>query len=237
MTFTIVARCLQTRQLGVCLATSSLGVASRCPAVRRGVAAISSQCHTNWRLGLIGLDLAERGLTPDQIIDAMRATDPYFDDYRQIGIVTAAGAVAAHSPGHGKDFTGHLLGDGFVAMGNALAGPQVVAAIHSSFTGSVGLPLPERLVQAIEAGYAAGGETIGQTSAGLLVASPDYDRPLVDLRIDMANPLPGEGGDAVRDLRRVFDAYKPLIPYYAAYWADHPDVNAAAYLGHATEPA
>jgi uncharacterized Ntn-hydrolase superfamily protein len=233
MTFTVVARCPETRQLGVCLATSPLGVASRCPNVRRGVAAISSQCHSNWRLGLIGLDLAERGLSPDRIIAALRGTDPYFDEYRQVGIVTADGAVAAHSPSRGKDFTGHRLGDGFVAMGNGLAGPQVVDAIHDSFAGSTGLPLPERLVQAIEAGFAAGGEPIGQKSAGLLVSSPDYDRPLVDLRIDMASPLPGEGGDAVRDLRRVFDAYKPLIPYYADYWLDHPEVNAAAYQRNA----
>jgi uncharacterized Ntn-hydrolase superfamily protein len=139
--------------------------------------------------------------------------------------------LAAHSPGKGKDFTGHKLGDGFVAMGNGLAGRQVVDAIHDSFGGSAGLPLPERLVLAIEAGFAAGGEPIGQTSAGLLVSSPAYDRPLVDLRIDMANPLPSEGGDAVRDLRRVFDAYKPLIPYYAEYWLDHPEVSASAYLG------
>jgi len=231
MTFTIVARCPETRLLGVCLATSALGVASRCPAVRRGVAAVSLQCHSNWRLGLTGLDLAERGLPADRIIDALRAADPYFDDYRQFGIVTADGAVAAHSPAKGKDFTGHRLGDGFVAMGNGLAGPQVVDAIHGSFAGSVGLPLPERLVQAIEAGYAAGGEPIGQKSAGLLVSSLEYDRPLIDLRIDMASPLPSEGGDAVRDLRRVFDAYKPLIPYYADYWLVHPEVTASEYLG------
>jgi uncharacterized Ntn-hydrolase superfamily protein len=84
---------------------------------------------------------------------------------------------------------------------------------------------------AIEAGFAAGGEPIGQKSAGLLVSAPEYDRPLVDLRIDMASPLPSEGGDAVRDLRRVFDAYKPLIPYYADYWLDHPEVSASDYLG------
>lgn len=229
MTFTVVARCPDTGLLGVCLATSPLGVASRCPQVRRGVAAISSQCHSNWRLGFLGLDLAERGLKPEQILTALRSIDPHFDGYRQLGIVTADGAAAAHSPSKGKAFTGHRVGDGFVAMGNGLAGPQVVEAIYHSFAGSGGLPLAERLMQAIEAGYAAGGEPIGQKSAGLLVSSPDYDRPLVDLRVDMASPLPSEGGDAVRDLRRVFDEYKPLVPYYADYWLDHPEVSAAEF--------
>lgn len=233
MTFTVVARDPETKALGVCLATSPLGVASRCPHVRRGVAAISSQCHSNWRLGLIGLDMAERGLSPDQIISALRSYDPHFDDYRQFGIVTPDGAVAAHSPAKGKAYTGHKLGDGFVAMGNGLAGPEVVEAIHAGFAANADAAFPERLLRAIEAGFAAGGEPVGQKSAGLIVTSPDYDRPLVDLRIDMASPLPAEGGDAVRDLRRVFDAYKGLIPYYADYWLDNPAVKADQYLERA----
>ena len=220
----------ETKALGICLATSPLGVASRCPHIRRNVAAISSQCHSNWRLGLIGLDLAERGLSPDQIIDALRSYDPHFDDYRQIGIVTPDGAVAAHSPAKGKAYTGHKLGDGFLAMGNGLSGPGVVDAIHASFASTAAETFPERLVRAIEAGFAAGGEAIGQKSAGLIVSSPEFDRPLVDLRIDMASPLPADGGDAVRDLRRVFDAYKPLMPYYADFWLDNPTVNAAEYI-------
>ena len=199
-------------------------MASRCPHVRSGVAAISSQCHTNWRLGLIGLDLASNGLTPDQILTALRGYDPHFD-YRQVGIVTIDGAAAAHSPQKGAAYTGHKVGDGFVAMGNGLAGSQVVDAIYDGFVANADQEFAERLVRSIEAGYAAGGEPIGQQSAGLIVAGPDCERPLVDLRVDMASPLPKDGGDAVKDLRRVFDAFKPLIPYYADYWLDHPDVS------------
>ncbi|MBS7700995.1 MULTISPECIES: DUF1028 domain-containing protein [unclassified Chelatococcus] len=225
MTFTIVARDPDTRQLGICLATSPLGVASRCPHVRGGVAAISSQCHSNWRLGHIGLDLAARGLSPDEILRLLASYDPHFHAYRQVGIVTVDGAAAAHSPPKGAAWTGHRVGTGFVAMGNGLAGPQVVDAIHDTFASDTGIDFAERLVRAIEAGYAAGGEPKGQASAGLVVSAPGCERPLVDLRIDMANPLPKDGGDAVRDLRRAFDAYKPLIPYYADYWLDHPEVS------------
>jgi uncharacterized Ntn-hydrolase superfamily protein len=229
MTFTIVARCPETELLGVCLATSPLGVASRCPHVRGGVAAISSQCHSDWRHGLVGLELAARGWSPEEILGAMRQKDQFFD-YRQVGIVTADGRAAAHSPPKGKAYTGHRLGDGFVAMGNGLAGSGVVDAIHDAFIANAAVPFFERLVRAIEAGAAAGGELIGHKSAGLIVCAPDVERPLIDLRIDMANPLPAEGGDAVRDLRRVFDAYQPLVPYYADYWLDHPDVSHAQYL-------
>jgi len=229
MTFTIVARCPETELLGVCLATSPLAVSSRCPHVRGGVAAISSQCHSDWRHGLVGLELAAKGWSPDQILAALKQRDPFFD-YRQIGIVTADGAAAAHSPSKGKAYTGHRVGGGFVAMGNGLAGPQVVDAIHDSFAAADAVPFAERLVRAIEAGFAAGGEAIGQKSSGLVVCAPGVQRPLIDIRVDMANPLPADGGDAVRDLRRVFDAYEKLAPYYADHWLDHPEVSAAEYL-------
>lgn len=229
MTFTIVARCPETLQLGICLATSPLGVASRCPHVRGGVAAISSQCHSDWRLGLAGLELARKGWTPDQILAALRQRDAFFD-YRQIGIVTADGQAAAHSPSKGAAYTGHRVGAGFVAMGNGLAGAQVVDAIYDSFAAEESVSFFERLVRAIEAGFAAGGEPIGQKSSGLIVCAPDVERPLIDIRVDMANPLPADGGDAVRDLRRVFDAYQKLVPYYADYWLDNPEVSSAEYL-------
>lgn len=229
MTFTIVARCPETELLGVCLATSPLAVASRCPHVRGGVAAISSQCHSDWRHGLTGLELAAKGWSPDEILVALRHKDRFFD-YRQIGIVTADGRAAAHSPVNGAAYTGHRVGEGFVAMGNGLAGPQVVDAIHDAFVANEAIPFFERLVRAIEAGAAAGGEPIGHKSAGLIACAPDVERPLIDLRVDMANPLPAEGGDAVRDLRRIFDAYEPLVPYYADYWLDHPEVSYAQFL-------
>lgn len=224
MTFTIVARCPETHDLGICLATSPLGVASRCPHILPGVAAISSQCHSNWRLGHIGLDLAKNGLSPEEILAALRSYDHHFD-YRQVGIVTADGRVAVHSPVHGADYTGHKVGDGFVAMGNGLAGRAVVEAIHEGFLASSGLPFAERLMRAIEAGYAAGGERIGQMSAGLLVASARFARPLLDIRIDMANPGPQDGGDAVKDLRKTFDALGPLAEYYADAWLDNPAIG------------
>lgn len=232
MTFTVVARCPETLQLGVCLATSPLGVASRCPHVRGGVAAFSSQCHSDWRHGLDGLEFARQGWSPEQILAALKQRDAYFD-YRQIGIVTADGRAAAHSPSKGAAHTGHRVGDGFVAMGNGLDGSQVVDAIFDSFAAGGPVPFFERLIRAIEAGVAAGGEPIGHKSAGFIVSAPGIERPLIDIRVDMANPLPSEGEDAVRDLRRIFDAYEKLVPYYADYWLDPPEVSSSDYLKRA----
>jgi uncharacterized Ntn-hydrolase superfamily protein len=186
------------------------------------VAAISSQCHSNPKLGRIGLDLAQNGMSPAEILTALANYDPHFD-YRQVGIVTHEGEVGVHSGAKGKAYTGHKLGDGFATLGNALAGPQVIEAMHAAYIEHSGQDFEERLMATLEAGYGAGGQPIGQCSAGLIVALPGR-HPRTDLRIDMANPLPEAGGDAVLELRRLFDAFKPLIPYYADYWPDHPEV-------------
>ncbi len=116
--------------------------------------------------------------------------------------------------------------------------------LFQSFTGAVKLTrcpralnadqdFEERLVRTLEAGYQAGGQPIGQRSAGLIVAVPGR-RPRTDLRVDMAKPLPEEGGDAVQDLRRAFDAFQPLIRYYSDYWPDHPEVYWKDWLAQDT---
>ena len=230
MTYTVVACDPETKALGVCLATSPLAVAARCPLVRGGVAAISSQCHSDWRLAYRGMEMAEAGASPDDILKTLESEDRFFREYRQFGIVLPDGRLAVHSPSKGKDWTGHLTGDGFITMGNHLAGPQVVEAMHATYIAETKVPFEERLLRTLEAGFAAGGETVGQLSAGIIVAEPGVKRPRTELRIDMANPPPTEGGDAVRDLRRVFNAYFPLVPYYAKDWLDNPQLERSKYL-------
>ena len=227
-TFTVVARCNKTNALGICLATSPLAVASRCPHIIGGLAAVSSQCHTNPRLGILALDLIKHGFSPEQAIGAISQLDQWFE-YRQIGIVTQMGGVAVHSGKYGKPYTGHLTGEGFVCMGNGLAGRNVLEAMATAYRASADEAFEERLVRTIEAGRDAGGQPKGQLSAGLLVAEPGM-RPRTDLRVDMAKPTPQEGGDAVTDLRRVFDAYKRLITYYASFWPDHPQIDREEWL-------
>ncbi len=221
-TFAVLGRCARTGALGVTLASSPLTVASRCPYIVGGLAAVSTQSFTNPLLGPMIFDLLREGKSPAQVIEVLRAHDKWFE-FRQIGIVTQAGEVAVHSGVRGKVWTGHVVGDGFVCMGNHLAGPQVVADMAKAFEANAGELLEERLMRSLEAGSDAGGEPAGQLSAGMLVAEPDQ-RARTDLRIEMANPIPEDGGNAVRDLRRVVDAFKPMIRYYQI-WHDNPEME------------
>jgi uncharacterized Ntn-hydrolase superfamily protein len=223
MTFTVVARCPETKTLGICLATSPYGVASRCPHVRSGVGAISSQSHSNWKLALLGLDMVENRLPSAKILELLAAYDAHFA-YRQVGIVPLEGPVAVHTGTKCGAWAGHKHGRDFITMGNGLAGPQVVDAMYEAYQDNVGEDFEERLVRTVEAGYGAGGEPIGQRSAGLIVADTSATRPRTDLRIDMAAVPPEEGGDAVKELRKLFDNFKDLIPYYAGYWLENPEV-------------
>jgi uncharacterized Ntn-hydrolase superfamily protein len=220
MTFTIVARDPETGTVGLCQGTSAMGVASRCTHVRSRVAAVASQSHSDWRIGRRALDLAESGLDPDRIIDALHF------DYRQVGIVTPDGRVGAHTGPRCGPYAAHLTGDGFAVLGNLLVGQQVLDAMFASYQGSGDQAFPERLLLAVEAGLDAGGEGVPHLSSTIVVAGPGSPRPLLDLRVDVAPP----GGDAIRDLRRIFDDFAPLIGYYADYWLDHPEVTPERWL-------
>jgi uncharacterized Ntn-hydrolase superfamily protein len=220
MTFTVMGLCKRTGAYGLCLASSPLTVASRCPYGEGGVGMVSTQSFTNPEIGPILLHLLRNGFSAQQAIDATRAGDAYFD-WRQIGIVTRTGDVAVHSGHKGKDYTGHVVGDGFLAMGNTIVGHQVVEAMATSFAKNGDELLEERLMRALEAGRDAGGEAKGQLSAGIMVCDDSQKRPRTDLRIEMANPTPPEGGDAINDLRRVVDAFKPMIKYYQI-WHKNP---------------
>jgi len=219
-TFTVIGLCKRTGAYGVCLASSPLTVASRCPYIEGGLGAVSTQSFTNPVLGPILLDLLRHGYTAQQAIDAVRVRDEFFE-WRQIGIVTRTGDVAVHSGQKGKDYTGHIVGDGFLCMGNTIVGHQVIAAMAKAFEENADELLEERLMRALEAGGEAGGEAKGQLSAGIMVADDSQLRPRTNLRIEMANPTPPEGGNAIRDLRRVVDAFKPMIKYYQV-WHTNP---------------
>jgi uncharacterized Ntn-hydrolase superfamily protein len=222
-TFTVIGRCERTGAIGVCLASSPLTVASRCPYFRGDLAAVSSQCFTNPLLGPLMLTLLEQGYTAQQTIAALRIKDAHFE-WRQIGIVTLSGDIAVHSGQHGKPYTGHVVGPDFITMGNNLVGRNVVEDMAASFAANASELLEERLMRSLEAGSKAGGEPKGQLSAGIMVGDATQRRPRTDLRIEMANPRPEDGGDAVRDLRRVLDAFKPMIRYYQV-WHDTPTME------------
>ncbi len=210
-TFTILGRCARTGALGVATATGEMAVGSRVPFVADGIGAVATQALTDPRLGGRGLDLLRAGKSAGETLEALVEVDPHIET-RQLGIVDAQGRSAARTGAKNSDWKGHLAGDGFVSMGNRLTGETVVTAMAECFQASVGEPIWDRLMLAIEAGRDAGGQHGGQRSAAIFICE-DLDYPLVDLRAD-------DYDEPVDELRRLFDLYVPRIPYYRRRAAD-----------------
>jgi uncharacterized Ntn-hydrolase superfamily protein len=204
-TFSIVARCPRTRMLGIGIATSSIAVAARCIYAKAGVGAIATQASTDPRLGITGIKLLGIGFSAPKVLAELRASDLYIEK-RQLSIVDKDGRSVCHTGEDNREWRGHVNGDNFAAAANMVVGERVVEAMAERFEGTPDLPLEERLLLAIEAGHDAGGEAVGEHSAGLLVVDREVF-PRVDLRVD-------EHATAVAELRRIFELYRPLIDYF-----------------------
>jgi uncharacterized Ntn-hydrolase superfamily protein len=204
-TFTVIGRCARTDRLGIGTATRSLAVGARVSHARAGRGAVAIMAIADARLGYMALRLLEMGYKAPAVIDELVKGDPYAE-YRQLGVIDADGFAAARTGKMNRDWAGHRVGDSFVVLGNYLTGAHLLDAMEKSFTADPAEDLEERLMRTIEAGRDAGGQHGGQQSAALLVVD---DRPFayVDLRVDVHEEPVGE-------LRRVFDAYRPAIPYY-----------------------
>jgi uncharacterized Ntn-hydrolase superfamily protein len=210
-TFSIVARCPRTRMFGIAIATSSIAVAARCIYAKAGVGAVATQASTDPRLGLTGITLLETGFSAPKVLAELMASDPYIGK-RQLSVVDRDGRTACHTGAETRAWGGHVTGRNFAAAANMVVGERVVKAMAERFEGTTDLALEERLLQAIEAAHAAGGEAGGEHSAGLLVVDREVF-PRVDLRVD-------EHATAVAELRRIFDVYKPLIDFFQERAAD-----------------
>lgn len=204
MTFSLVARCARTGQFGMAISSSSPAVAARCVHVRAGVGAVASQNVTDPALGPLILDHLAQGLSAPDALHAITENRPHID-YRQLLVVDQAGRTAIHSGGRVLGLWGEARADDCAAGGNLLATELVPLAMVEAFTRATG-QLAERLMQALEAGLAAGGEAGPVHSAGLKVADR-LDWPLVDLRIDWAE-------DPVAMLRAAWDIYAPQMAAY-----------------------
>lgn len=226
MTFSIIATDPLTGAVGVCQGTGSIALASRCPQLSGGVA-VTSQWHSDWRLGMRALELGRSGMDPGLILAALSQTDPLFS-YRQLGIVLDDGRVAAHTGDFegGQRYAGHRVGTGYAALGNGIVGPDVLDALAETFESLVDVAFEERLMRSLEAGLAAGGEGRTHVSSSLITTVRGERRPRIDIRVDIAP----EGADSIRELRRIFDVYGPLMEYYSDYWLEHPEVDGDEWL-------
>ena len=182
MTWSIVARDPASGQFGVAVASKFFAVGALCAHTRRAVGALSTQALMNPLYGAACLNLLQEGLTAQQALDHVVAADAGRDQ-RQLHVLGASGAGAAHTGKNCVDWCGHAVYENFSVAGNMLAGPQVLAATADAFEKSAGLPLAERLLAAMAAGDAAGGDKRGKQSASLRIHG-DEDYVQLDLRVD-----------------------------------------------------
>jgi uncharacterized Ntn-hydrolase superfamily protein len=204
-TFSIVAHCPRTNKLGVAVATAVPAVGAMCPYVRSGVGAVSTQSWVNPYLAIEALRLMESGMSGPRALEAVLAADAA-RDLRQIGVVDADGRAAAWSGQACTPWFGHIVDAHFAVQGNMLMGEATVSAMAAAFRAGAEEDLAERLLRAIEAGQAAGGDKRGKQSASLRVHHGE-DYPLLDLRVD-------EHAAPIAELRRVYAiAQLQLVPF------------------------
>jgi uncharacterized Ntn-hydrolase superfamily protein len=188
MTWSIIARNPATGELAIIVATKFFAVGSRVPHVRAGCGAVATQALLNPYYGVNGLLLLADGKTPAQVVAEVTAGDSG-RDHRQLHIMDPDGNVAAHTGSACVDWCGHLEGEDFSIAGNMLAGPQVLEATAAIYIKSAALPFPRRLIAAMRAGEAAGGDKRGRQSAALTIHGREQWSDL-DLRVDdHADPL------------------------------------------------
>lgn len=216
MTFSITARCPESGAFGVAICSSSIAVASRC-AWPGPMGVVTSQNLTNPALGTAGQNLLKQGLGASGVLDLILAGDPS-PSWRQVTVIDRYGLVASHCGTNAFPESNMSVGCGVVAMGNLLASPRVTDAMLKAFIDLPHDTLAERLLRALEAGMAAGGENVPVKAAGLKICG-SYDWPVVDLRVDWAD-------GPILLLREIWDAYRPQQKDFAE-WARDPDAAAA----------
>ena len=217
MTWSILARDAATGEVGAAVASRFLAAGALCPRVEGGVGAACTQALVNPFLAPDALARLRAGEPPDAALAVLVAADAGHGA-RQVHVLAADGRSAAHTGGDCVGWCGHLSGPDLSVAGNMLVGPEVLAATRDGFLAAAGLPLAERLMAAMEAGEAAGGDKRGRQSAAILVASTD-PYPDLDLRVD-------DHPDPLAELRRLHTVWRGYTRHFRRFLPgrDHPGV-------------
>lgn len=195
MTWSILARDGEGR-FGVAIASRFFAVGALCVHTRRGVGALSTQALMNPLYGPLGVQWLADGMAPQNVVERLTATDAGRAQ-RQVHVLGARGDAAAHTGAECVGWCGHLAGEGFSVAGNMLVGAAVVEATAQAFEQSAGQPLAQRLLAAMAAGEAQGGDKRGKQSAALRIqAGEDY--LALDLRVD-------DHAEPIEELRRLYE--------------------------------
>ncbi len=203
-TFSIVACDSVTQEIGVAVQSKYFSVGTAVPWARAGVGAVATQANVNVSLGPKALALLATGMSAPEVLKALAATDSSWDG-RQIAIVDARGGAVSWTGKRALDWAGGETGPGFACQGNILAGPAVVTGMVKAYRETTG-ELAERMIAALEAAQAAGGDKRGQQSASILIVrpsagNPEYNDRYVDLRVE-------DHKTPIKELRRVWQIFQ-----------------------------
>ncbi|MEP3783270.1 DUF1028 domain-containing protein [Ascidiaceihabitans sp.] len=205
MTFSLVARCAETGMFGLAISSSSPAVAARCAYARAGVGAVASQNVTDPTLGPLALDLMAEGMHASQAIAAVQAQGKFIE-YRQVLAVDKTGATAIHSGPNSLGIWTQTQAQDVASGGNMLANDGVPQAVVDGFLASTG-HLGDRLIAAMRAGLAQGGEAGPLHSAGMLLVD-NVAWPVADLRCDWTETCP------IESVATAWEIYKPQLDAY-----------------------
>lgn len=206
MTFSIVAQDPDTGEFGIAVASRFFAAGGLVPHMAGGVGAIATQAFINPLYGTEGLALLRDGTSSQDVIETVVMRDAGRQS-RQVHLIDAHGRTAAFTGEQCVDWCGHLEAEKISVAGNMLAGPQVLDAMLEAYRSAASLPFEERLITAMDAGDAAGGDKRGRQSAGLkIVRGEDY--AWLDLRVDdHAAPL--------SELRRLLAVARERFVHFA----------------------
>ncbi|MFC4453084.1 DUF1028 domain-containing protein [Deinococcus sonorensis] len=208
MTFSIVGRDARTGDLGVAVASKFLAVGALVPYARSGVGAVATQSYVNPKFGPDGLRLLSEGYAAAEVMALFRQQDGQIEQ-RQFGLVSASGDSATHTGSGCHAWAGGMARPDVAVQGNILTGPEVVDAMLSAWDKEAALPLPRRLLAALLAGDAAGGDRRGRQSAALLVVGPG--RGYGGLSDDWVNLRADDHPQPVQELARLLDTFDLLF--------------------------
>jgi uncharacterized Ntn-hydrolase superfamily protein len=227
MTWSVVARDKATGHLGVAVATRFFAAGAIVPFVASKVGAIATQALVNPYYGIDGLQLLREGHSSGDALELLKSNDAG-EAHRQVQIVDAGGKVAVHTGKYCLPWSGHVVGDAFSVAGNMLAGRDVIDAVFKSYVRNTTLPFARRLITAMLAGEAAGGDRRGRQSAALIIVGAN-EWPALDLRVD-DHPAPLEELERLeRVSRQEWTHYRQFIPTRTnpAGITDHELIDAA----------
>lgn len=207
-TFSIVAVDPDTGEIGVAVQSKIIGVGSIVPFAKAGVGAVATQSFANTGYGPLALRAFSEGISPDEVIRILTLDDP-LRERRQVGVIDAHGKAANFTGKECHGWAGGIVGENFSVQGNILTGRAVVEEMARAFAETKGV-LAERLIAALHAGQAAGGDSRGRQSAALLIVREGWgyggiDDRYRDIRVD-------EHEAPIKELERVYRKHRALFP-------------------------